>query len=170
MDQIFLGLGSNLGDRADYLHQAITKLANMQQTIVKKCSSVYETEPVGVKEQPQFFNMAAELDSALPPKELLRELKRIECTLGRKHSEHWGPREIDIDLLYYGYEMFNDSELNIPHPEIANRRFVLVPLKEIAAEFHDPLRNLRVEELLQRCLDTSSVRKISQTEYSQVKE
>jgi 2-amino-4-hydroxy-6-hydroxymethyldihydropteridine diphosphokinase len=162
MIRIFIGLGSNLGDRAKYLQCALSELVNLHQTTVKKYSSVYETEPVGVKEQPKFLNMVAEVDSMLRPDNLVRELKEIEHRVGRTFREHWGPREIDLDLLYYGGEMLNETELHVPHPEISNRRFVLVPLKEIAAEFQDPLRHLSVEELLQRCSDTSSVRKTAQ--------
>jgi len=159
MSRIFVGLGSNLGDRAKYLLRALSELENLHQTTVKKISSIYETEPVGVRRQPKFLNMVAELDSMLRPDDLMRELKKIEHRIGRTHAEHWGPREIDLDLLYYGSEMLNETELHVPHPEISNRRFVLVPLKEIAADFQDPLRHLNIEELLQRCSDTSSVRK-----------
>ena len=162
MSRIFIGLVSNLGDRAKFLCRELSELGNLHQTTVKKISSVYETEPVGVKEQPKFLNMVAELDSILRPDDLVRELKKIEHRIGRTHSEHWGPREIDLDLLYYGGEMLNETALQVPHPEISNRRFVLVPLKEIAAEFQDPLRHLNVDELLQRCSDTSSVRKTTQ--------
>ena len=169
MSRIFIGLGSNLGDRATYLHRALSELENLHQTTVRKYSSIYETEPVGVKTQPMFLNMVAELDSMLRPDELVRELKEIEHRVGRTVSEHWGPREIDLDLLYYGGEMLNETALHVPHPEISNRRFVLVPLKEIAAEFQDPLRHLSIEELLQRCSDTSAVRKTNQQTLSQVK-
>jgi 2-amino-4-hydroxy-6-hydroxymethyldihydropteridine diphosphokinase len=169
MSRVFIGLGSNLGDRATYLHRALSELENLHQTTVKKFSSVYETEPVGVKGQPKFLNMVAELDSMLRPDDLIHELKEIEQRVGRTFREHWGPREIDLDLLYYGGEMLNETSLQVPHPEISNRRFVLVPLKEIAAEFQDPLRHLSVKELLQRCSDTSSVRKTSQKMSSQVK-
>jgi 2-amino-4-hydroxy-6-hydroxymethyldihydropteridine diphosphokinase len=169
MGRIFIGLGSNLGDRAKYMHRALSELGNLHQTTVKKYSSVYETEPIGVKEQPKFLNMVAELDSMLRPDDLVRELQEIEHRVGRTAREHWGPREIDLDLLYYGGEMLNETALHVPHPEISNRRFVLVPLKEIAAEFQDPLRHLSVEELLQRCSDTSSVRKTTQQLSLQVK-
>jgi len=162
MSRIFIGLGSNLGDRVRYLHRALSELIRLHQTTVKNFSSVYETEPVGVKGQPKFLNMVVELDSTLRPDDLVRELKEIEQRVGRTFSEHWGPREIDLDLLYYGGEMLNETALQVPHPEISNRRFVLVPLKEIAAEFQDPLRHLSIEELLQRCSDTSSVRKTTQ--------
>jgi 2-amino-4-hydroxy-6-hydroxymethyldihydropteridine diphosphokinase len=167
MSRIFVGLGSNLGDRAKYLHRALTELIQLHQTTVKKCSSVYETEPVGVKEQPKFLNMVAELDSMLRPDDLMRELKEIEQRVGRTFREHWGPREIDLDLLYYGGEMLNETELNVPPPEIFYRRVVFFSLKEIAAEFQDPLRHLSIEELLQQCSDTSSVRKTNQHVFSQ---
>jgi len=159
MSRVFIGLGSNLGERVKYLQRALAELEKLPQTTVNKFSSVYETEPVGVKEQPKFLNMVAELDTQLRPDDLIHELQEIEHRVGRTFSEHWGPREIDLDLLYYGGEMLNETSLQVPHPEISNRRFVLVPLKEIAAEFQDPLRHLSVEELLQQCSDTSSVRK-----------
>ncbi len=169
MKRIFLGLGSNLGDRVKYLNRALSELENLHQTTIKKYSSVYETEPVGVKEQPKFLNMVVELDSMLRPDDLMHELKEIEQRVGRTSSEHWGPREIDLDLLYYGSEMLNETALHVPHPEISNRRFVLVPLKEIAAEFQDPLRHLNVEELLRRCSDTGAVRKINHKLFLQAK-
>ena len=169
MSRIFIGMGSNLGDRAKYLRRALSELEILHQTTVKNISSVYETEPVGVKGQPKFLNMVAELDSLLRPDDLIHELKEIEQRVGRTFREHWGPREIDLDLLYYGGEMLNETSLQVPHPEISNRRFVLVPLKEIAAKFQDPLRHLSVEGLLQRCSDTSSVRKTTQHMSSRAK-
>jgi 2-amino-4-hydroxy-6-hydroxymethyldihydropteridine diphosphokinase len=163
MAQVFVGLGSNLGDRLSFLRQALTRLADMEQTSVMNCSSVYETQPVGVKEQPKFLNMVAELDSMLPPQDILRNLKDIESALGRTHIERWGPREIDLDLLYYGREMFNDENLCIPHPEIINRRFVLIPMKEIAADFLDPMQKVNIGDLLRCCQDTSVVCKIDRS-------
>jgi 2-amino-4-hydroxy-6-hydroxymethyldihydropteridine diphosphokinase len=159
MARVFIGLGSNLGDRENYLHQALTELTRLERTTVKQYSSVYETEPVGIKEQPQFLNMVTELDSELPPQVLLQELKKIERTIGRTHNKHWGPREIDLDLLYYDKGVFHNEQLHVPHPEIAHRKFILVPMKEIASDFYDPLRHLNMEELLLRCSDTSAVRK-----------
>jgi len=161
MVQVFIGLGSNLGDRAYYLHQALVEIANSPRMKMKKYSSVYETEPVGEKDQPQFLNMVAELESTLLPKDLLWRLKEIENILGRTHTEHWAPREIDLDILYYGSEVFNDEKLQLPHIEIINRRFVLVPMKEIAGEFLDPIQQLSMTELLRRCSDTRTVRKTS---------
>jgi 2-amino-4-hydroxy-6-hydroxymethyldihydropteridine diphosphokinase len=162
MSRVFIGMGSNLGDRVKYLQRALTELENLSQATVNNYSSIYETEPVGVKNQPLFMNMVVELNTLIRPDVLMCELKEIELRVGRTWTEHWGPREIDLDLLYYGGEMLNETTLQVPHPEISNRRFVLVPLKEIAAEFQDPLRHLSIEELLQRCSDTSSVRKTTQ--------
>jgi len=169
MVRIFIGIGSNLGDRANYLYQALIEIVNSENIFMKKHSSVYETEPVGNKEQPQFLNMAAELESTLSAQDLLRRLKEIENSLGRKHGEHWGPREIDLDILYYGSEVYSDEKLHLPHPEIANRRFVLVPMKEIAENFLDPMQRLSMTELLRRCPDTSVVRKVGPPLNLQVK-
>jgi 2-amino-4-hydroxy-6-hydroxymethyldihydropteridine diphosphokinase len=146
----------------EYLKKALSNLSSMTQTSIKRWSSVYETEPVGKREQPEFLNMVAELESSLTPTDLLHKLKAAEHSLGRIHRERWGPREIDIDLLYYGDEVYNDAELHLPHPEIANRRFVLVPMKEIAAEFCDSLHHLNIQELLHRCPDTNAVRKVAE--------
>jgi len=161
MSRIFIGLGSNLGDRSAYLEKAVTELSKLSQTFLRQRSSIYETEPVGVKEQPDFLNMIAGLESSLPPAALAKQLKEIESRLGRSPRERWGPREIDLDLLYYGAEIINEPELQVPHPEIHRRKFVLVPLNEIAGELIDPLRQLSVVRLLQRCSDTSFVRRIA---------
>jgi 2-amino-4-hydroxy-6-hydroxymethyldihydropteridine diphosphokinase len=114
--------------------------------------------------------MVIELHTDMPSENFIQELKDIERTIGRTVSKRWGPREIDLDLLYYGSEVFNNDTLHVPHPEIANRRFVLVPMKEIAASFFDPLRHLTIAELLQRCADTNAVRKISEPMTFQTKE
>jgi 2-amino-4-hydroxy-6-hydroxymethyldihydropteridine diphosphokinase len=169
MDHVFIGLGSNLGNRLNYLNQALIEIENSKQIFIKRYSSVYETEPVGNNEQPKFLNMVAELESTLHPQDLLRRLKEIEKTLGRTNSEHWGPREIDLDILYYGDEVLNDEELYLPHPEIANRKFVLVPMKEIAGEFIDPVQHLSIKEMLQRCPDIKAVHKIIHKTDMQIK-
>ena len=163
MAQVFVGLGSNLGDRRKFLRRAIIEMEGLKQTILKNYSFIYETEPLGLKEQPIFLNMVAELDSSLQPRELLQELKNIEQLLGRTKTERWGPREIDVDLLYYGREIINEEGLLLPHPEVANRRFVLVPMKDIAANFLDPLRKQTIKELLLHCPDTSTCSEITYT-------
>jgi 2-amino-4-hydroxy-6-hydroxymethyldihydropteridine diphosphokinase len=160
MPQVFIGLGSNLGDRLDYLHRAVDSLSELECTSVVKCSSVYETQPVGKTNQPDFLNMVVELRSDLNEKGLFNGLKRIEEKIGRKHGERWGPREIDLDLLYYDASVIKDAELSLPHPEIANRKFVLVPMNEIAPEFEDPAKHESIESLLMKCTDKGNVGKI----------
>jgi 2-amino-4-hydroxy-6-hydroxymethyldihydropteridine diphosphokinase len=117
MAQVFVGLGSNLGDRRKFLRRAIIEMEGLKQTVLKNYSFIYETEPLGLREQPIFLNMVAELDSSLQPRELLQELKDIEKLLGRTKTERWGPREIDVDLLYYSREIINEEGLLLPHPE-----------------------------------------------------
>jgi 2-amino-4-hydroxy-6-hydroxymethyldihydropteridine diphosphokinase len=169
MPVIFVGLGSNLGDRLSYLRQALSQLAKLEKTSVVNCSSVYETQPVGLKEQPQFLNMVAELDSALSPIDVFRNLKEIENKLGRTGNVRWGPREIDLDLLYYNNKVFTTGELIIPHPEIVNRRFVLIPMKEIASDFIDPAQEASIAELLRSCSDASDVCKFNNSIYEGAK-
>ena len=163
MFPIFVGLGSNLGDRLNFLQRGMEELERLPETRIHEHSSVYHTEPVGMKDQPEFLNMVAAVESALPAAEFFQGLKTIERLLGRKQTMRWGPREIDLDVLYFGGLVLNEPNLRIPHPEIANRRFVLIPLEEIARDFLDPVRNLTVAELLQACTDTSAVRKSSLT-------
>ena len=157
--RVYVGLGSNRGDRLQFLSQALGELEGLDDCRVDACSSVYETEPVGRKDQPDFLNMVVCLETPASPAELYRNLKAIEQRVGRTDSVRWGPREIDLDLLYYSSRVVRDKDLEIPHPETMNRRFVLVPLNEIAADFIDPVRMMNVRELLAACPDTSSVRK-----------
>jgi 2-amino-4-hydroxy-6-hydroxymethyldihydropteridine diphosphokinase len=159
MAKVYLGLGSNRGDRLTFLKSALTGIAKFNQTSVNMVSSVYETEPVGKKDQNEFFNAVAEIETKLSPQDLLRELKQLELQLGRREMVRWGPREIDIDILYYDDLVFNDDALQIPHGELPNRRFVLIPLNEIAHRFVDPVRKLSIVDLLKFCPDTSTVRR-----------
>ncbi|MBI4427854.1 MAG: 2-amino-4-hydroxy-6-hydroxymethyldihydropteridine diphosphokinase [Ignavibacteriales bacterium] len=159
MQNIFLSIGSNIGDRLSFLRSALDGINDLPGTSVVKVSSVYETEPVGKKDQQDFLNIVAEVESGLSPEQLLEQLKSLEHVLGRKHSERWGPREIDIDILYADKIVIGVKDFNIPHAEASSRRFVLVPLAEIAADFRDPVLNLTVGELLTHCRDGSAVRK-----------
>ena len=159
MRNIFLCLGSNIEDRLGFLQSAIHHIGELTKTSVLKVSSVFQTEPVGKKDQPDFLNVAAEIQSELLPRVLLEQLKSVEMRLGRKRTERWGPREIDIDILYYGNLVVDENDLKVPHAEVANRRFTLIPLEEIAPDFRDPVRNLTVSALLQACSDQSAVRK-----------
>lgn len=136
--RVFIGLGSNVGDRLAFLKAAMTALRATAGVVVARTSSVYETDPVGVEDQPMFLNAVAELRTDLAPSELLGRLKQIETEVGRTPGEHWGPREIDLDLLMYGDEMIEDGHLEVPHPEMAHRSFVLVPLLEIDRDIAIP--------------------------------
>jgi 2-amino-4-hydroxy-6-hydroxymethyldihydropteridine diphosphokinase len=159
MAKVYLGLGSNRGDRLSQLRSALDRIAQLNRTFVGSVSSVYETEPVGKKDQSEFFNAVAQIETDLSPQDLLRELKRIERELGRRDRIRWGPREIDIDILYYDDLVLNDESLQIPHGEVVNRRFVLIPLNEIEQGFIDPVRKLKITDLLRFCPDTSTVRR-----------
>ena len=130
--QVYLSLGSNLGNRGSYLQQALELLAKVPEIRITTRSSSYETKPWGYVNQPDFLNMAASLQTTLPPEDLLAVLKKTEDTLGRTHVDKWGPRTIDLDILTYDdLELFTDR-LKLPHPDMTKRRFVLEPLTEIA--------------------------------------
>ena len=159
MAKVYLGLGSNRGNREEFLRSALRAISRLHRTTVVTVSSVYETEPVGKKDQAEFLNLVAEIDTPLTPGDLLRELKKIEKDLGRTEKIRWGPREIDIDILYYDDVVLKDETIQIPHGEIPNRRFVLILLNEIAHGFIDPVRKLDVIDLLKFCPDTSTVRR-----------
>ena len=157
MTQIFLGLGSNLGDRAKNLRSALASLA--PRITVQRVSPVYETEPQYVREQPRFLNMAVEGETTMSAREALDFVKRVERELGRRDGERFGPRIIDIDLLFYGAESFNETGLTVPHPKIAERAFVLVPLRDIAPDFVHPVLMSTVRQLAEQSADTKDVRK-----------
>lgn len=157
MNRVFIGLGSNVGDRLQYLQQAVKALAKLHGTMVKKTSSVYATEPVGVKEQAEFLNAVVEIETVLDVRQLHASLKEVERAVGRTQRQRWGPREIDLDILYYNDIVLSEPELKIPHPEISNRRFVLIPLAEIAPGLIDPIQNLTILDMLRGLNDRSAV-------------
>jgi 2-amino-4-hydroxy-6-hydroxymethyldihydropteridine diphosphokinase len=130
---VYIGLGSNVGDRLENLRRAVTLLDSTDGVEVVVSSSVYETDPVGPP-QPDFLNAVVELRTTLGPRELLARLKEIEADIGRTHSEKWGSREIDLDLLVYGGESIESDDLVVPHPRMAERAFVGVPLAEIVGD------------------------------------
>jgi len=128
----YLGLGGNLGDRLKYLAGAVRALNAEPGVSVEKVSSVYETTPVGVVDQPVFLNLAVQVTTTLSARELLTRCLQIENNFGRVRNERWGPRTLDIDVLWYDGNVVNDPDLTLPHPRMATRAFVLVPLAEIA--------------------------------------
>ncbi len=149
-------LGSNLGNRKQQITDGILSIKHEIGPVVKS-SSFYETEPWGLTDQPAFLNVAIEVDSSIPPLDMLQKCRKIELAAGLKPSVHWGPRYLDIDILYHDGEIVSETELVIPHPKIAQRNFALVPLMEIAGDFTDPVSNLSIEELYDQCEDTSEV-------------
>lgn len=146
MATAYLGLGSNLGDREVNLSQALLLLS--PRVIVKKLSSVYQTKPVGYEEQPMFLNMTCQVATSLAPGELLRLVKDIEAKMGRKPGGQINsPRIIDIDILFYDARIIKTEELTIPHPRVAERAFVLIPLSEIAPGLVHPELGRKIADL-----------------------
>ncbi len=149
MSIVYVGIGSNLGDREKNCISAI-ELLGEKGIIVKKRSSVYKTEPWGIKDQPEFLNMAIEIETDLKPYELLELLKQVEGEIGREKSYKWGPRLIDLDILLFDDTILDDDNLKIPHPLMHERDFVLRPLNEIAPDATHPSLGMKVHELLER--------------------
>lgn len=147
MKVVYLGLGSNVGDREAQLQEALGKL-EAPDLRLQRVSSVYETEPIGLREQAWFLNLAAEFRTDLFPKQLLHRIQRVERELGRKRVVLNGPRTIDIDILLYGNAVINAGELTVPHPRYRERRFVLEPLAELNPSLRDPVTGRSVAELL----------------------
>ena len=131
---ILIGLGSNLGERECQLEQALQRLEQAGDLRIVCVSNLYETKPVGDTDQPEFLNMAARLETLLTPLDLLKQCLAVENEMGRLRTRRWGPRIIDIDLLEYDARRVRLTELILPHPEIVNRGFVLIPLNDIVPE------------------------------------
>ena len=157
----YLALGSNAGDRAAHIEAALGLLADAG-VVVRRRSALYETEPVGTNSQRWFVNCVVEVETELMPLGLLRAAQRIERGLGRRVSA--GPlpaaRSIDIDIVAYGQHVVNLPELTIPHPRMAERRFVLKPLREIASDWRHPITRLTAAEMLAGLKDFSAVRRV----------
>ncbi len=160
MNKAFLLTGGNLGDRRQYLATASTFITEQCGNIIA-ASSLYETAAWGNTEQPAFLNQALEISTSLNARQLIRRLLKIEKQMGRVRKEKYGPRLIDIDILLFNSETHHYHFLKLPHPEMQNRRFALLPLAEIAPEKIHPVLNKSITELLKECKDELVVKKYS---------
>jgi 2-amino-4-hydroxy-6-hydroxymethyldihydropteridine diphosphokinase len=158
MNHAYLLIGGNLGNMSENLRSARERMAATCGTMLR-CSSVYQTAAWGKTDQPDFLNQALLLHTHLEPENLLRELLSIEIDMGRERLEKYGPRIIDIDILFYDDRIINTEFLTLPHPQLQNRRFVLEPLAEIAGDFRHPILHKTIKELLGDCPDSSPVDK-----------
>lgn len=155
MSAAYLALGSNLEPRESYLNRAIAGLKDIGT--INKVAPLYQSEPYGVTDQPQFLNSAVLLETNLQPQELLRALKKIETDLGRQNRRRWGPREIDIDIIFYGDKIIRASDLHIPHDDYKNRRFVLQPLLDLQPNLTAPDTHETLRRLFKNCPDNSKL-------------
>lgn len=142
-----IALGSNMGDRRQFLENGISEIGARIGTVMR-CSSIWETKAYGVTDQADFLNMAVSVETSMDPETLLHELLTIEKEQHRKRIIHWGPRTLDLDLIYYGDRIIHSDDLIVPHPDRCNREFVLGPIAEIEPDFPDPQEGKTVLELL----------------------
>ncbi len=163
VESVFIGFGSNMGDRFDLCERAVTLLALLPETQVTGLSSLYETEPVPDVGDPgpgSFLNGVLRLETSLPPDRLLDACREIEEALGRDQTHRRGPRTMDIDLLSYGDRVFDDGRVQIPHPRLHVRRFVLTPLAELDPAWSHPVLHRSAKELLAQLDDAFDVRRL----------
>jgi 2-amino-4-hydroxy-6-hydroxymethyldihydropteridine diphosphokinase len=157
MKDVFIALGSNIGNRANYLRNALREINELKQTRVVKTSSIYETEPVGYTDQEAFLNMVATIQTELPARELLAELLQVEKKLDRTREVHWGPRTIDLDILLYNQENIQSEDLKIPHPRMLDRGFVMIPLYELKPDLQFPHTEDTFSKLIKERIDNKGV-------------
>ena len=145
----YIALGSNMGDRGNYIKDAIKALNDIRECQVQQVSELIETAPYGVTDQDNFLNGCLELETLLTPEELLKELNRIEAEAGRERRIHWGPRTLDLDIIFYDDRIVEESGLCIPHVDMHKRKFVLEPLAQIAPYKRHPVYGKTVKEMLE---------------------
>ncbi|MEI8185197.1 MAG: 2-amino-4-hydroxy-6-hydroxymethyldihydropteridine diphosphokinase [Chlorobiaceae bacterium] len=163
MHKVFIGIGSNIGDRLGHLQEAVDQLGRLENTSVEKVSSIYMTEPVGETEQNRFYNGVILLETSLQPEVLRQHCKTIEQELGRPYAyPRWSPRVIDLDILLYDNQCLYSTTLSIPHPELHLRKFVLIPLLDIANPLH-PVKQQTILQLLKCCTDRSVLIRLRET-------
>lgn len=165
MRRVYIGIGSNLGDREFLIRKAVEALRQLPQTNVSGVSSLYDTEPVGETDQPAFLNAVAWLETELPARDLLWQMLLIEKRMGRVRSRRWGPRPIDLDLLFYDDEVIEEPDLQVPHPEAHRRAFVLMPLLELDPNFRHPVTEETVRRMIQKLPPNPPVRKLGRFWY-----
>ncbi len=153
----FVGIGANLGDPAEGCRDALKRMGAVPGVRLLRASSFYRTKPVGPQDQPDFVNAVAEIRTVLSPQGLLGALKGIERDMGRGNGPKWGPRVIDLDILFYGQEVIREEGLRIPHPELHKRAFVLIPLCELASYAIHPEFGVSVRGLMDRLKDPGGV-------------
>lgn len=159
MEKVILGLGSNIGKRVLHIKKAIKEISLIKGVNVIGISSFYETEPWGLKEQRNFINCVIVCLIKPGPVEFHKKIKKIEKSLGRKKTVRWGPREIDVDILFFGNHIIKKNKLEIPHPMIKQRNFVLIPLNEMLPGFIHPVFKKKISVLPELSSDRSTVRK-----------
>jgi 2-amino-4-hydroxy-6-hydroxymethyldihydropteridine diphosphokinase len=154
----YLGVGSNMGDRSNFLYQSIVNLQNHEEIEVITSSSIFETKPVGYTNQDYFLNMVIKVRTSLNPHDLLRVAQEIERKSGRKREIRWGPRTLDLDILLYNQENIVTDDLIIPHPRMAERAFVLIPLLEIEEPIDNPYIKIPVSSSIDELQEREGVR------------
>ncbi|AMX01884.1 2-amino-4-hydroxy-6-hydroxymethyldihydropteridine diphosphokinase [Microbulbifer thermotolerans] len=150
MERVFIGLGSNLAEPIQQLRHALASIAKIPQTELLRCSSFYRSAPVGPGDQPDYINAVAELETELAALQLLEQLQRIENAQGRERTVRWGARTLDLDILLFGPQRIDEPRLQVPHPRMAERNFVLLPLAELEPDLQLPSGE-SIQTLLQRC-------------------
>jgi 2-amino-4-hydroxy-6-hydroxymethyldihydropteridine diphosphokinase len=165
METAYLSIGSNMGNREELLKKAIQSLAECPDIEIDKISSIYETDPVGVTDQPLFLNLAIKLKTSLSPRALLSKLHEVEEELERKRIRKWGPRTIDLDILLYNGVSIQTEVLEIPHPRMLERAFVLIPLSEVAPDDIYPGGSISLHQVLCEQRDKEGVRIWKKTDW-----